>query len=266
MSCDTGTIPETWKTAVVQPVYKKGSKYDAANYISISLTCIRCKIWDHNIIASHIMNHRGGNNIIYPLQHGKEQKLWNATLRIYGCRFKNLEEGNQTDVLVMDFAKAFDTVCRSLLLQKLHHIQGKTNIWIQAFPCGRSQIFAIEGYMSESVSVQSRNSIHIYGWANSWIRQLRLGLWDPREKVDINKIEMVQRKGTLFVKQRYHSISSVIDLLEEREWKSLETRRKESRLTMMYKIVNQQVVIDPDKHLMKSQKQSRSANTNSCVV
>ena len=35
---------------------------------------------------------------------------------------------------------------------------------------------------------------------------------------------------------------------------------------MMYKIVKQQVAIDPDKHLMKPQKQSRSANTNSYVV
>ena len=48
--------------------------------------------------------------------------------------------------------------------------------------------------------------------------------------------------------------------------KSLETRSKESRLPMMYKIVNQQLAIDPEKHLMKPQQQSRSANTNSCVV
>ena len=36
ISYDTGTIPEQWKTAIVQPVYKKGSKYDAANYRPIS--------------------------------------------------------------------------------------------------------------------------------------------------------------------------------------------------------------------------------------
>ena len=35
---------------------------------------------------------------------------------------------------------------------------------------------------------------------------------------------------------------------------------------MMYKIVNKQVAIDPDKRLMKPQKQSRSANTNCYVV
>ena len=57
----------------------------------------------------------------------------------------------------MDFAKAFDKVCHSLLLHKLDHygIQGKTNRWIQAFLSGRSQVVATEGFLSDSVSVQS---------------------------------------------------------------------------------------------------------------
>ncbi len=57
----------------------------------------------------------------------------------------------------MDFTKAFDKVCHSLLLHKLDHysIQGKTNRWIQAFLSGRSQVVATEGFMSDSVSVQS---------------------------------------------------------------------------------------------------------------
>ena len=70
---------------------------------------------------------------------------------------KNLEECKQTGVLVMDFAKAFNKVCHSLLLHKLDHygIQGKTNRWIQAFLSGRNQVVATEGFMSDSVSVQS---------------------------------------------------------------------------------------------------------------
>ena len=57
----------------------------------------------------------------------------------------------------MDFAKAFDKVCHSLLLHKLHHygIQGKTNRWIQAFLSGRSKVVATEGFMSDPVNVQS---------------------------------------------------------------------------------------------------------------
>ena len=89
-------------------------------------------------------------------------------------------------------------------------------------------------------------------------------VWDPLEKT--NKIEMVQRRGARFVKHWYHNRSSVTELPEDLKWKSLETRRKESYLTMMYKIINQQVTVDPDKHLMKPQKQYRSPNTNSYVV
>ena len=53
-------------------------------------------------------------------------------------------------------------------------------------------------------------------------------VWDPHERVDINKIEMVQRGGgwgARFVKHRYHNRSSVTYLLEDLKWKSLETRR-----------------------------------------
>ena len=66
----------------------------------------------------------------------------------------------------------------------------------------------------------------------------------------------------------HSATEAVMEITRNEKWKSLETRRNESRLTMMYQIVNQQVAIDPDKHLMKPQKQSRagSANTNSYVV
>jgi len=68
-----------------------------------------------------------------------------------------MENGKQTDVLIMDFAKAFDKVCHSPLIHKLNHygIKGKSNLWIQAFLIRRSQSVVLEGVSSDTVSVES---------------------------------------------------------------------------------------------------------------
>ena len=64
----------------------------------------------------------------------------------------------QTNVLIMDFSKAFDKVSHSLLMHKLQHhgIHGKVNTCrIQNFLASRSQAVADEGEMSEYISVES---------------------------------------------------------------------------------------------------------------
>ena len=43
-----GAVPDDWRQANVAPVFKKGEKYDAANYRPVSLTCICCKTLEHN--------------------------------------------------------------------------------------------------------------------------------------------------------------------------------------------------------------------------
>ena len=51
-----GTVPDDWRQANVAPVFKKGEKYDAANYRPVLLTCICCKTLEH-IIVSNINKH-----------------------------------------------------------------------------------------------------------------------------------------------------------------------------------------------------------------
>ncbi len=68
-------------------------------------------------------------------------------------------------------------------------------------------------------------------------------IWDPYEKGDTDRLEMIQRRGARYVKKRYHNRSSVTDMLNDLQWKSLEDRRKEARLIMFYKIVNNLVHI-----------------------
>ena len=66
----------------------------------------------------------------------------------------NLDKGQQVDILVMDFAKAFDKVCHSLLIHKLQHygIRGKISSWIEG--C-LSKYVVLDGERSEPVSVES---------------------------------------------------------------------------------------------------------------
>ena len=63
----------------------------------------------------------------------------------------------QTDMIVLDFAKAFDEVSHPLLLHKLRHygIKGKNNQWITAFLESRTQAVVLENKYSDKVDVTS---------------------------------------------------------------------------------------------------------------
>ena len=74
--------------------------------------------------------------------------------------------------------------------------------------------------------------------------------WDPYEKGDIKRLESVQRRAARFVKNNYHNRSSVSDMITDLKWKPLEERRRETRLSMLYKIVHNSVAIDGTKHLI----------------
>ena len=61
-------------------------------------------------------------------------------------------------------------------------------------------------------------------------------VWDPYLKKDKYKIEMVQRRAARYVTNRYHNKSLVNDMLKNLKWQTLEERRTNARLTMLYKI------------------------------
>ena len=50
------SLPDIWKHANVNPIYKKGDKTNPSNYRPVSLTCISCKLLEH-IICSNLMQH-----------------------------------------------------------------------------------------------------------------------------------------------------------------------------------------------------------------
>ena len=69
----------------------------------------------------------------------------------------NMQKGHKNDVVVMDFAKAFDKVAHNRLLCKLSSYGVKENALgcIGSFFSGRSQKVVLEGISSSSVPVLS---------------------------------------------------------------------------------------------------------------
>ena len=65
--------------------------------------------------------------------------------------------GHQTDIIILDFAKAFDKVHHTKLIYKLkaHRVDVLTVEWIEAFLSSRSQVVVLDGTSSDSVPVTS---------------------------------------------------------------------------------------------------------------
>ena len=84
---------------------------------------------------------------------------------------------------------------------------------------------------------------------------------DPYFEKDIQRIEKIQRKAARFVKSDYQRTSSVTSMLKDLGWESLQQRRKINRLSMMYKIVNNQVAIPPTNHIEFNKRSLRNKHS-----
>lgn len=151
-------VPSDWTKALVTAIHKKDSKSNPANYRPVSLTSLCCKVMEH-IILSHIAKHLAANNILIDQQHGFRQRFSCETQLISAVNdwAKCINSCSQTDVILLDFSKAFDSVPHQRLLLKLDYygIRGKTAAWIKAFLSNRSQVVSVNGSHSSPRPVPS---------------------------------------------------------------------------------------------------------------
>ena len=87
-------------------------------------------------------------------------------------------------------------------------------------------------------------------------------VWDPYTQGYIQKVEMVQRLATPYVTNRHRNTSSVSDMLQGLNWRTLQDRRKDARLCMLYMTDRELVVIRKGRMLIPSH--SRTLKTISC--
>ena len=113
----------------------------------MSLTCICCKTLEH-ILVSNINKHLALDSILAHCQHGfrSQRSCETQLVKFVHDIISNLDVAvnrghKQTDLIIMDFAKAFDKVPHRRLLHKLdyYEIRGSTHKWISSWLSGRTQ-------------------------------------------------------------------------------------------------------------------------------
>ena len=138
----TGLVPQVLKEQYVAPVFKKGEKTDPANYRPVALTSHLIKIYER-IVRKQIVAFLEENNSLSSTQHGFRQgrSCLTQLLHHYDNLLKNLCNGEVSDVLYLDFSKAFDKVDHDILLRKVWNIgiRGKLFGWIADFLRDRTQ-------------------------------------------------------------------------------------------------------------------------------
>ena len=107
-SLAAGKVSQQWKQALVQPILEKGDRSQAANYRRISLTCVCCILLEHTV-RSENTGHLRRNDIITDAQHSfrKRRSCEKQLILTVEDLAGEIDKGGQTDVILLDFSKAF---------------------------------------------------------------------------------------------------------------------------------------------------------------
>ena len=157
-SLDESKTPVDWRMANVAPIFKKGKRNDPANYRPVSLTSVIGKLLE-SILRDNILEHLKGSDLIGKTQHGFLEKRSCLTnlLEFFEDVVSMNEECKATDVIFLDFAKAFDKVPHRKLVAKLdkYGINEKVINWFRDWLNNRIQRVTINGETSDWEAVLS---------------------------------------------------------------------------------------------------------------
>ena len=155
---EQGKIPEEWKDSNVTCIYKKGDKIDPGNYRPVSLTCILSKVAE-SFVKEYVYNYLETTNYLCEEQHGflSHRSCTTQLLLFSEILSKRIEDGLDTDVIYLDFQKAFDKVSHRRLLLKVEKagIQGPICDLIKDFLSNRKHRINVNGSYSSKSSVKS---------------------------------------------------------------------------------------------------------------
>lgn len=156
LSITKGKFPTLFKTAKVIPIFKSGAKNLMSNFRPISLLVTASKVLE-KCVKIQLTNYFDRENLISSKQYGFRKNKNTSDSLFDFTKLVATKIGEKTQVLItfLDLAKAFDSVDRQKLFQKLHSlgIRNKNLDWFQSYFDNRLQTVCINGVQSDSLKV-----------------------------------------------------------------------------------------------------------------
>lgn len=123
LALDTGKFPLAFKKSVITPIYKNGARDQVNNYRPISILPAMSKILE-KIMNSQLSKYLEINKLLSSSQYGFRSGVSTADAvnKLTDYIFQNLDKNMKCIAVFLDLAKAFDTVCIPLLINKLEKI------------------------------------------------------------------------------------------------------------------------------------------------
>ena len=151
-------LPREWKSALICPIHKSGSKNLVSNYRPISLLSIIMKLLEKSI-SQQLLNLVSKNGAIIPEQYGfcKGRSVNLQLVEVLNFITRALNAGKSMDVFYFDFKKAFDKVPHRRLLLKLWALGVRDSAlkWFENYLTDRVQLVRIRDAVSSQKGVLS---------------------------------------------------------------------------------------------------------------
>ena len=157
-SLSEGVFPESWKKAIVTPIFKKGNKSLPSNYRPVSLLSSCGKILER-IIFKHMYNFLVANDLLYKYQSGflPKHSTTYQLVDIYHHICQTIDHGQLSCIVFCDISKAFDRVWHKGLLFKLkeNDIGDSLLLWLNSYLENRKQKVVIQASESNFLPLKA---------------------------------------------------------------------------------------------------------------
>ena len=160
MSLKDGYVFSQWKTARVNPVFKKDDETEIGNYRPLSLLSVPSKILE-TIVADSIIHHAFiENKLITDKQWAYRRGYSTELLLVHMTEIwrSAIDSNKVVGIVLVDFQKAFDCVSHNVLLRKLENYFGINGVlldWLRSYLDNRKQYTVLNGIASDLNTVKS---------------------------------------------------------------------------------------------------------------